>query len=383
MSAPRKSLYYRILLAVCLAVVATVVRNSLVLTFGVRSIFLLYHPAVFMAAWFGGFSCGVLAALLSVIAVEFFSLGPHISLSGEITDEIGNLGLFLVIGAFQSFLIDLFQRAVAAQREANEKLAEARSDLEDKVAKRTAELVAANKQLQIEVEEREEAEKQERFYANRSKALSLRLVELQEAEHRRIARELHDEIGQNLTGLKVVLGLAAKDVPPQVHDKFEEAQRLAQDLLDRIRQLSLDLRPLMLDDLGVLAALKWFFERYTRQTDIVVHFKHSPIPDRLPPEVETTIYRIVQEALANAARHSGARELTVRLWRDEETVRLQVDDNGRGFDVEKALTSNASTGLSGMQERAALLGGDLTIESAPGAGVKITTELPLTKIVPH
>lgn len=380
--APWNSFRHRVLFAVIVVALATLLRHGLAGAFGITSVFLLYHPAVFVAAWFGRFGGGLLAAVLSILALKLFSVSPQITLTGARADEIANLALFLLIGAFQSFLIELFQQAVVAQKVTNRELADARSQLEQRVAERTAELVAANERLKVEVIERQQAEELERFHAQRSQALSSRIVELQEAEHRRIARELHDEIGQNLTGLKVVLQLASREVPHSVREKFEEAQHLAQDLLDRVRHLSLDLRPLMLDDLGLLAALNSLLDRFRRQTDIVVHFKHSPFPGRLGPELETTLYRIVQEALANVARHSGARNVHIRLWRGEDGVRLQVEDDGSGFDAEKALKANVSTGLSGMQERAALVGGELLFESSPGMGTRLTAELPITNSLP-
>lgn len=379
---PRNSVRDQILLAVAAVGVATGIRYSLGVAFGITTIFLLYHPAVLIAAWFGRFKCGVLATTLSVLAAKYFWIEPMVS---PVTSAmIGNLGLFCIIGVFQSFLIELFQRAVAGQRdsntkltEANGQLAEARADLEKRVAERTKELGQVNERLKVEIAERQQAEQQERFYSQRSKALSVRLVELQEAEHRRIARELHDEIGQNLTGLKVVLDLLGRQTSPEVSGKLEEAQSLAQELLNRVRQMSLDLRPLMLDDLGLLVALRWFFERFTRQTETPVNFKHSPFADRLPSQLETALYRITQETLANIARHAAAKEVVVRLWRDAEVVRLQIEDNGVGFDVEKALASKASSGLSGMQERAALAGGELSFESSPGSGTRVTVEIPL------
>jgi signal transduction histidine kinase len=373
--APQKSLRQQIILAVALVSLATAIRYSLGLAFGITAIFLMYHPAVFAAAWFGRLNCAIIATVLSLVAVRLFWIEPHLTFPGSPT-VYGDLGLFLIVGVVQGLVIEMFQRAVIAQKVANEKLAEARAELEIRVLERTAELVEANDRLRVEIKERQQAEELERFYAQRAKALSLRLVQIQEAEHRRIARELHDEIGQNLTGLKVVLELSGREVPPRVREKFDEAQQLAQDLLDRVREMSLNLRPLMLDDLGLLAALPWFFERFTRQTDIRISFKHSAFSDRLLTELETTFYRITQEALANVARHSGAKHVNVRLWRDDEFTRLQIEDDGHGFDVEHALASKCSTGLSGMQERASLAGGELTVESS-SSGTRITAELPV------
>ncbi len=163
----------------------------------------------------------------------------------------------------------------------------------------------------------------------------------------------------------------------EVTASLGEAQALVNELMALVRDLSLDLRPAMLDDLGLLPTLLWHFERYTAQTSVCVTFKHSGLEGRFAPEVETAAYRIVQEALTNVARHAGVSEVTVRLWADQDTLGVQIEDQGTGFDPEAALAASATTGLAGMRERAVLLGGQLTVESAPGAGTHVTAELPL------
>jgi signal transduction histidine kinase len=126
-----------------------------------------------------------------------------------------------------------------------------------------------------------------------------------------------------------------------------------------------------------LPALVWLFERYTAQTNVSVQFEHRlPEDQRFDPDVETSAYRIVQEALTNVARHAGVRKVTVRLWTDAETLWLVIADQGRGFDPQ-TIDPRRSSGLTGMQERAALLGGQLTIESAVGTGTRLTATLPL------
>ena len=203
--------------------------------------------------------------------------------------------------------------------------------------------------------------------------VSSQLDEVQETERREIARELHDEIGQLLTGLKLTLeasgGAAAA--------RLGGAQALVSELMVRVRELSLDLRPTMLDDLGLIPALLWHFERYTAQTKVHVTFKHAGVEGRrFPPAVETAAYRIVQESLTNVARHSGAASATVRVWADERTLGVQIGDAGAGFDPAAA---GADAGLAGMRERAVSLGGELTVESSPGAGARVTGHLPLER----
>jgi signal transduction histidine kinase len=213
----------------------------------------------------------------------------------------------------------------------------------------------------------------------RLRALSQRLVEVQEAERRQIARELHDEVGQVLTGLKLTLDMAARLPPAQVAGHLDEARAVLNDLMARVRNLSLDLRPTMLDDMGLLPALQWHFERYTGQTGIHVLCRHNGLDRRFPAEVETTVYRIVQEALTNVARYADVRQASVRLLADQEWMRVRIDDQGRGFALDLVRTRATTSGLTGMHERALLLGGELTIESTPGGGTHVIAELPLAR----
>jgi len=207
--------------------------------------------------------------------------------------------------------------------------------------------------------------------------LSRRLVEVQEMERRHIARELHDQIGQALTGLKLLLEMAVRRRAEDFGASLEEAQRLIHELITRVHDLSLDLRPSMLDDLGLLPTLLWHFEHYTAQTGVQVMFEHKGLRRRFPPEVETAVYRIVQETLTNVARHANVREAVVRLWADKDSLAVQIEDHGIGFDFERTLITAASSGLVGMRERAVALGGQLLVNSAPGQGTRLVAQLPL------
>ncbi len=214
----------------------------------------------------------------------------------------------------------------------------------------------------------------------RLQTLSSQLVEAQEVERRHIARELHDEIGQALTGLKLALEISALSTAETVKIRLDEAKTLIGELLARVREMSLDLRPGMLDDLGLLPALLWHFERFTAQTGVQVDFKYTGLEgQRFLPGVETAAYRIVQEALTNVARHAGVGLAAVCLRASQDRLGVQIEDQGIGFDSEATLASGGSSGLTGMCERAALLGGQLTIESAPGAGTRVKAELPLAE----
>jgi PAS domain S-box-containing protein len=212
------------------------------------------------------------------------------------------------------------------------------------------------------------------------KALSLRLVEVQEAERRYIARELHDEIGQELTGLKLMLEMNALHSKNDGEKGIPEAQAVVNRLMGLVRELSLNLRPAMLDDLGLLPTLLWHFDRFTNQTAIRVEFKHKGLErKRFTLEIETAIYRIVQEALTNVARHAKVDRVTVRIWSDDSTLGVQVEDDGVGFAVGSATNTGKTNGVDGMRERAILLGGHFAVESTPGQGVRLWAELPIER----
>jgi signal transduction histidine kinase len=210
-------------------------------------------------------------------------------------------------------------------------------------------------------------------------ALSQRLLEVQEAERRNIARELHDEIGQALTGIRLTLEMTTKLRSETLADSLKQAHTLVVELMERVSQLSLELRPALLDDLGLLPSLLWFLDRYSSQTNINAIFKHSGLENRrFAPEIETAAYRIIQEALTNVARHAGVSETWVTLWYDQDILGIQVEDEGQGFDLDEVLATGNSSGLIGMQERALLLNGKLTIESAQGMGTRLLAELPVS-----
>ncbi len=215
-----------------------------------------------------------------------------------------------------------------------------------------------------------------RTQSARLQALSRHLVEAQEIERRQLARDLHDEIGQLLTGLKLTLEVS-QNQPEAAPRHIANALGLIDGLMTQVRRLSLDLRPPMLDDLGLLASLHWSFERYTAQTGIAVTFMHSGMDRRFPPAIEISAYRIVQEALTNVARYAAVREVSVRVIVNDKAIYLHVEDTGRGFDIQASLQKPVSSGLTGLYERAALVGGSLQIESTPDKGTRLSAELPL------
>jgi PAS domain S-box-containing protein len=232
-------------------------------------------------------------------------------------------------------------RDVTAEREAEAMLRASEALLQERIAEATIEL----------------------------RALSRRLLLVQEEERRFLARELHDEIGQMLTGLQFELATARS----RGESALAAAEATVQALTEQVRQLSMDLRPAPLDAFGLLPALQWLIERFQTQTDIAVDMRHQGIERRFSPEVEIAAYRVIQEALTNVARHADVDQATISLLCDG-TLLIVIRDEGCGFDP---AATPAPSGLRGLRERVELLDGAVVIDAALGAGVRITAEFPL------
>lgn len=226
--------------------------------------------------------------------------------------------------------------------------------------------------LRVEAEIREARDKLE-VTAQRMQALAQRLVEVQEAERRELSRELHDRIGQNLTGLNINLSLIQSQLPPEttapVQQRLKDSTKLVEETIERIRDVMGELRPAVLDDYGLPAALRWHIERLEAQTGLVsqIVLKGHPAT-RLPAPVESALFRIAQEALHNVVKHAQAQHVTITL--DLHPVRLVIRDDGRGVDT----LSGSGWGLSIMNERAESIGARFEISSSPG-GTSVTVEV--------
>jgi len=209
-----------------------------------------------------------------------------------------------------------------------------------------------------------------------------RMITLQEDERRRIARELHDQTGQRLTSTIMTLGLLEETIrTPEGRAYVRDVRDTAAQILKEIRDLALVLRPSVLDDLGLLAALRHCLKGYQSRYRLLVDLQVLGLDGkRLPPEVETALFRITEEALTNVVQHAQARSVTVLLEHRGSSVMLIVEDDGKGFDVARVMDSRpheGNLGLYGMRERASLLGGTLTIESTPGRGTAVFVRIPL------
>lgn len=207
------------------------------------------------------------------------------------------------------------------------------------------------------------------------------IIKAQEQERKRIARELHDETSQVLTSLLISLAVLEESIEPsEARERIADTRALAHQTLRAIRSLSIDLRPSALDDLGLLPALRWYIKEYQKKCSIEVEFHAIGFKERLPAEMETALYRIVQESLTNTARHANAHKVSITLKEDTEAVYATIADDGRGFDYETLVKTGGqerSIGLAGMQERAVLLDGVLTIHSTPNQGTKVEVCIPL------
>jgi PAS domain S-box-containing protein len=216
----------------------------------------------------------------------------------------------------------------------------------------------------------------------RLQLLSQQLVEAQEAERRHIARELHDEIGQTLTAVKINLqAMQRLSHTSSLAIPLAESMDIIEQAIQQVRNLSLDLRPSMLDDLGLLATLRWYLDRQAKWAGFITQFTADPPDMQLPSNLETVCFRLVQEALTNVMRHAQAQRVQINLQQHQTELELFIQDDGLGFEVEATLARVAhgtGLGLLGMQERVALLGGQLDINSAPGRGVEIRVCLPLS-----
>jgi signal transduction histidine kinase len=261
-------------------------------------------------------------------------------------DEVGRLG-----------------RALERMRET---IRDSHETLERRVEQRTRELAGLYEELAAR---------------DRTRAELLRkVISAQEEERRRVARELHDETSQSLAALRMSLetALAAGDVESR-RKRLEEAKTIAGRALDELHRLLFDLRPSVLDDLGLASAIRWLAERHLEPLGIAVRCEFSGLEHRLPAEVEIALFRVVQEAITNIAKHARAETVLIQCAARADAVSIEIEDDGRGFDPAAVPPSPTGTGLGlvGMRERVTLLGGTVEIDSSPGEGTRLVLEAPL------
>jgi signal transduction histidine kinase len=314
-------------------------------------------PIVAAIAFF--FAWGAARSLTQPIAI-LTSAAERIAggeLSREIPplgeDEVGRLGRSLE--TMREKLSEAFERDRRVQEE-----------LERRVTERTRDLLTLTRELK----DRDE----------RRARLLAKFIRAQEEERKRIARELHDETCQTVATLSVAADAALARPPVPDRGRLLEMKALADRALSEVHRVIYDLRPSVLDDLGLAAAVRWLGERHLPPLGIAFRCEIEGLDERLPVEVETAVFRVVQEALMNVVRHARAETVLIQMERRDHQLEIEVEDDGRGFEPESVTTPESSgrgLGLLGIRERVELLGGKVTIDSAPGQGTRVAVSVPI------
>jgi signal transduction histidine kinase len=264
-----------------------------------------------------------------------------------------------------------------------------------KAHRATGELATAQRQLKREIGRREAAQdalkKSERHYRqlleksnhiqDHLRRLSHEILSAQEHERKRISRELHDEIGQTLTAVNVKLATLKKDATVNLADlkkKIASTQRLIEKSMNTVHRFARELRPPLLDDLGLIPALHAHMKAFTKRTRLPIDFKAFAAIEQLDSDKRTVLYRVAQEALVNIDKHAEASRVNVSIERNRGLVRMEIRDDGTSFDVQKVLHARKirRLGLLGMRERVEMVGGKFAIESSPGKGTTVVAQLP-------
>jgi signal transduction histidine kinase len=317
--------------------------------------------AVAFLSWFCGVGPSVLAIVLGLLATRFWFVPPTHSLSIPDVHRLVDMVEFASAALIIVAIAELVRRNHAS-------LYQAHVELEDRIQQRTSELNLANQSLG---------------------ELSARLMHLQDEERRRIARELHDSVGQTLAALSMNLATVRAEIDrlKQTANTVSDSAALVDDMSKDIRTISYLLHPPLLDEAGLCSALRWYIQGFAERSKIKVDLDIPSDFGRLSRELETAIFRVVQECLTNIHRHSGSATAKVRVTHSEGRVRILVEDKGKGISAEKRsqIASTSGTpgvGVRGMRERLRQLGGDMEIDSEAGKGTKITVHLPVSSVPP-
>jgi signal transduction histidine kinase len=323
------------------------------LTRNVAFVVMVLFAIAFLLAWGASLSLTRPLATLTAAAERIAEGQLGTPIPAIPADEVGRLGTSL-------------ERMRVALKESLERVEKANQELEQRVEQRTSELWRVN----LALLERDE-----------QRRLALRkVISAQEDERKRIARELHDETTQTLVALVMSLQLAAEKIQGgEGAKKVEDARALAVRTLDEVHRLIVDLRPSVLDDLGLKSAIQWYADRALKARGVNVRCEFSGLDGRLPFEVETALFRCAQEAMTNIARHSSADAALIQCARRDGRVTIEIEDDGNGFDVAAASKPDEKGrgwGLLGIRERIELLGGTVRIESSPGEGTLVALDVP-------
>jgi signal transduction histidine kinase len=319
----------------------------------------ILFAAVAFSAWYCGVGPSISAIVLGLAGARYwFILPAHSFRIPNATQSVGLLAFLLVSGIVVAM--------GESRRRNNERLREARGELEIRVRERTAELGSANDSL---------------------RQLSARLLQLQDEERRRIARELHDSVGQTLAALAMNLSAVRSDIErlAQTAAHLTDSEGLVREMSKEVRTISHLLHPPLLDEAGLASAVRWYVDGFSQRSKINVDLDLPQNFGRLPPESETAIFRVVQECLTNIHRHSGSSTAKIRLRQRDSQVVVEVEDVGKGIPPEKRdqMTSAGTpgVGIRGMRERLRQLGGTLEISSNE-TGTVVTAQLPVCEARP-
>lgn len=316
--------------------------------------------AVAFLSWFCGIGPSILAIVLGLVGNRYFFTAPKNSFTIPDVRHLIDMSEFAAAALIIVVIAELVRRNHTA-------LYQAQVDLEDTIRQRTAELNVANLNLG---------------------ELSARLMHLQDEERRRIARELHDSVGQTLAALSMNLSAVRSDIDrlKQTANTVTDSAALVDDMSKDIRTISYLLHPPLLDEAGLCSALAWYIQGFSERSKIKVDFDIPANFGRLSRELETAIFRVVQECLTNIHRHSGSPTAKVRISQEDSHVRVLVEDKGKGIPPEKrsqiASSGTPGVGVRGMRERLRQLGGDMDIQSEAGKGTKISAQLPIQTAPP-
>lgn len=311
-------------------------------------------PAIVFSALYCGIGPSVVASLLSVAAARYWFLAPAHSLQLSSNANLISMIAFLFASAIIVIMAEEHRRT-------NQALRSAHKELDERVRERTHELDSVNGRL---------------------RELTARLLQLQDDERRRFARELHDSVGQTLAALSMNLAVVHNDIDQMMKtaSTLADSETLVQEMSKEIRTISHLLHPPLLDEAGLLSALRWYVEGFAQRSNVEVVLDIDEDFGRLPLELETAIFRIVQECLTNIHRHSGSSAAKIRVARTTGEVRVEVADSGKGISKEKQqeLTTSGApgVGIAGMRERLRQLGGSLEIKSND-RGTLVVVRLPI------
>jgi signal transduction histidine kinase len=337
--------------------------------------YIVFPFLIWAALRFGQAGTVTSTFLVVSIAIVRTAQGSGPFARGSVNESLLLLQAFMGIVAVTMLVLSA---DVAQRLQAEEDLRKAQEDLEKRVARRTAQLSEANRNLQDEIGERMQV-------AKSLEELSTRLLNIQDEERRRLARELHDSTAQSLAALSMNLAVAGRSresLEARAKSALDESVSLAERCSREIRSLSYLLHPPLLEEVGLPAALRWLVEGFSRRSGIAVGLEVPGEFGRLPMEVENALFRIVQECLTNVQRHSESGSAWIELARSENGIRLEVRDDGRGFSPEvlsrRGGVELLGVGILGMRERVRQLGGRLGIDSK-GKGTTVRVEIPLTQ----